>query len=128
MSRNELQQHPHPHPQPPPPPPSTSLPTTTAEASTCSAYSSTSPATPPTTWASSSPPIWHGTGSGRFPANPGIGLFIAATFMLSAWPLCWRAVESAPPGLDLERVKTEAIQMSLEFKHTKVLNQRLMGD
>ncbi|KAK2771124.1 cation diffusion facilitator family transporter [Colletotrichum kahawae] len=60
--------------------------------------------------------IWKGTGEGRFYADPGVGLFIAVTIMLSAWPLCKRAgyilLESAPPGLDLERVRTEAVQVS----------------
>ncbi|KAF9873197.1 cation diffusion facilitator family transporter [Colletotrichum karsti] len=60
--------------------------------------------------------IWKGNGEGRFYADPGVSLFIALTIMLSAWPLCKRAghilLESAPPGINLDNVKSEAAQTS----------------
>ncbi|KAF6833000.1 cation diffusion facilitator family transporter [Colletotrichum plurivorum] len=60
--------------------------------------------------------IWKGTGEARFYADPGVGLFIALTIMVSAWPLCRQAghilLESASPGVDLEELHAEAVRVS----------------
>lgn len=59
--------------------------------------------------------IWKGTGEARFYADPGVGLFIALTIMVSAWPLCRQAghilLESASPGVDLEELHAEAVRV-----------------
>ncbi|KAF6812237.1 cation diffusion facilitator family transporter [Colletotrichum sojae] len=60
--------------------------------------------------------IWKGTGEARFYADPGVGLLIALTIMVSAWPLCRQAghilLESAPPGVDIEELRAEAVRVS----------------
>ncbi|KAK1635003.1 cation efflux protein [Colletotrichum phormii] len=59
--------------------------------------------------------IWKSSSNARFYADPGVGVFIALTIMLSAWPLCRRAgevlMESAPAGVDVNFVRGEILEV-----------------
>ncbi|KAJ0325072.1 hypothetical protein COL5a_007578 [Colletotrichum fioriniae] len=58
--------------------------------------------------------VWKSPSPNRFYADPGVGVFIALTIMLSAGPLCRRAgqilMESAPAQLDVNFVQGEMLK------------------
>ncbi|KAJ0299064.1 hypothetical protein COL516b_009312 [Colletotrichum fioriniae] len=59
--------------------------------------------------------VWKSPSPNRFYADPGVGVFIALTIMLSAGPLCRRAgqilMESAPAQLDVNFVQGEMLKV-----------------